>query len=85
MNENRVIAINEEEVTIGRWGIAWQRFVTENHPAEADELQATDRWNELVLEIDREALGMRELLRKQYAKANPHPTTFMEIVKWENT
>ncbi len=25
------------------------------------------------------------LLRRQYAKANPRPTDFMETVKWENT
>ncbi len=85
MNENRVIVADGEEMTIGRWGIAWQRFMTENHPTEAAELQATDRWDEIALEIDREAWNLRELLRKQYAKANPRPTTFMEIVKWENT
>ncbi len=85
MNENRVIAADEEEMTIGRWGTAWQRFMTENHPTEAAELQATDRWNELALEIEREAMDMWELLRKQYAKANPRPTAFMETVKWENT
>ncbi len=85
MNENSVVAANEEEMTIGRWGIAWQRFMIENHPAEATELQATERWSELALELDREAWELRELLRKQYSKANPRPTTFTEIVKWENT
>ncbi len=85
MNENRAIIADEDEMTIGRWGTAWQQFMNENYPTEAVELQATDRWNALALEIDQEAWNLRELLRKQYAKANPRPTTFMEIVKWENT
>ncbi len=81
---NNIIKTADDELEIDHWGIAWQRFMTENHPTEAAELQATDRWIELALEIDREAWSLRELLRKQYSKANPRPTTFMEIVKWEN-
>ena len=74
-----------EELTIGRWGTAWQRFMQENYPAEAEELMNTARWDELALEIDREAYSLWELLRKQYAKENPRPITFMETMKWENT
>lgn len=85
MNENRIILTNEEELTIGRWGKAWQNFMTENYPTETAELQNSERWEKLALEIEREAMSMWELLRKQYAQANPRPTTFTEIVKWENT
>lgn len=74
-----------EELTIGRWGRAWQRFMQENYPTEAAELMNSNRFDELALEIDREAYSLWELLRKQYAKANPRPTTFMETMKWENT
>ena len=77
--------IKEEELTIGRWGTAWQRFMQENYPTEAEKLMNTARWDELALEIDREAYSLWELLRKQYAKANPRPTSFMETMKWENT
>lgn len=35
--------------------------------------------------MEREALELQELLRRQYAKANPRPTTFVEIRKWEHT
>ena len=77
--------IKEEELTIGRWGKAWQRFMQENYPTEAEELKRSNRFDELALEIDREAYSLWELLRKQYAKANPRPTTFMETMKWENT
>ncbi len=76
--------IKEDELTIGRWGIAWQRFMTEKYPDETAELKENNRWDELAHEIDREAYSLWELLRKQYAKSNPRPTTFMEIVKWEN-
>ena len=74
-----------EELTIGRWGRAWQRFMQENYPTEAEELMNSNRFDELALEIDREAYSLWEQLRKQYAKANPRPTSFMETMKWENT
>ena len=84
MNNERKVA-EVEELTIGRWGTAWQRFMQENYPDEAEELMKTARWDELALEIDREAYSLWELLRKQYVKENPRPTTFMERMKWENT
>ena len=77
--------IKEDELTIGRWGRACQQFMTENYPTEATELKGNNRWDELSFEIEREARAMWELLRKQYAKANPQPTTFVETLKWENT
>ena len=84
MNNERKAA-DVEEITIGRWGTAWQRFMHENYPDEAKALMNSNRFDELALEIDREAYSLWELLRKQYAKANPRPTTFMETMKWENT
>ena len=84
MNNERK-AEEVEELTIGRWGTAWKRFMQENYPTESEELMNTARWDELALEIDREAHSLWELLRKQYAKENPRPTTFMETMKWENT
>ena len=84
MNNERKAA-EVEEITIGLWGTAWQRFMQENYPTEAEKLMNSNRWDELALEIDREAYSLWELLRKQYAKANPRPTTFMETMKWENT
>ena len=84
MNNERKAA-EVEEFTIGRWGKAWQKFMQENYPTEAAELMNSNRFDELALEIDREAYSLWELLRKQYAKANPRPTTFMETMKWENT
>ena len=85
MNNERKAVADGEELTIGRWGIAWQRFMQENYPVEAEELMKSNRFDELALEINREAYSLWELLRKQYAKANPRPTTFMETMKWENT
>ena len=82
-NERKAAEV--EEITIGRWGRAWQRFMQENYPDEAEELMNSNCWDELALEIDREAYSLWELLRKQYAKANPRLTTFMETMKWENT
>lgn len=57
----------------------------ENYPNEAEKLMNSNRWDELALEIDREAYSLWELLRKQYAKAYPRPTTFAETMNRENT
>ena len=36
-------AIKKEELTIGRWGTAWQRFMQENYPDEAARLKESNR------------------------------------------
>ena len=43
-------AIKEEELTIGRWGRTWQRFMQENYPVEAAELKGSNRFDELAFE-----------------------------------
>lgn len=84
MNKN-IIKTADDQLEIGRWGEAWQRFMVENYLTETAKLMNTERWYDLTLEIEREALELWELLRRQYAKTNPRPTDFMETVKWENT
>ena len=66
-------------------GKALSARIKEDLAKETAKLKESNRWDELALEIDREAYSLWELLRKQYAKANPRPTTFMETMKWENT
>lgn len=85
MNDTRIVEVESKALEISRWGRAWQRFMAENYPTEAAELRKSNRWDKLAMEIEREAREMWELLRKQYAQANPRPTTFMEMMKWENT
>lgn len=86
MSDNRILATMDDEIGVGRWGHERQRFMTENYPDEAAALQSGERWEQLAIEIEKEAMDLRELLRSQYAKANPRPADdFMEIVKWENT
>lgn len=86
MSDNRILATMDDEIGVGRWGREWQRFMTENYPDEAAALKSGERWEQLAIEIEKEAMDLRELLRSQYAKANPRPADdFMEIVKWENT
>ena len=74
--------MNEE---IGMYGEKWQRFMTENYPEVIPSLQGRMKWELIPRQIDKEAWEYRELLRKQYAKENPRPTTFLEIAQWENT
>ena len=74
--------MNEE---IGLYGERWQKFMTENYPEVIPSLQGRLKWELIPRQIDKEAWEYRELLRKQYAKENPRPTTFVEIAQWENT
>ena len=70
---------------IDRWGKEWQRFMETNYPEEIPLLKGNGRWEVIPRLIDREAWQMWELLRKQYAKKNPRPKTFVEIAAWEKT
>lgn len=74
--------MNEE---IGMYGERWQKFMTENYPEVIPSLQGRLKWELIPRQIDKEAWEYRELLRKQYAKENPRPKTFLEIAQWENT
>lgn len=70
---------------IGMYGERWQRFMTENYPEVIPSLQGRLKWELIPRQVDKEAWEYRQLLRKQYAKKNPRPTTFLEIAQWENT
>ena len=44
MNDNIIETMNDE-LEIGRWGEAWQRFMREDYPTESAELMNTERWD----------------------------------------
>ena len=48
-------------------------------------MQGRLKWELIPRQVDKEAWEYRTLLRKQYEKQNPRPTTFNELVVWENT
>jgi len=50
-----------------------------DYPEVIPSLQGWLKWELIPRRIDRKAWSMWELLRKQYAKKNPRPKTFMEI------
>ena len=70
---------------IGQYGEKWRQYMRENHPEVIPSLEGRLKWELIPRQIDKEAWEYRELLRKQYAKENPRPTTFAEIAEWENT
>lgn len=70
---------------IGQYGEKWRKFMTENYPEVIPSLQGRLKWELIPRRVDKEAWEYRELLRKQYAKENPRPKTFVEIAQWENT
>ena len=84
------LGLTEEEQAlmdedIGKYGEKWREFMTEFHPEVIPSLQGRLLWDLIPRQVDKEALEYRELLRKQYAKENPRPTTFNELIVWENT
>ena len=70
---------------IGKYGEKWREYMAEFHPEVIPSLQGRLKWELIPRQVDKEAMEYRELLRKQYAKENPRPTTFSELVAWENT
>ena len=59
--------------------------MTKFYPEVIPSLQGRLLWELIPRQVDKEALEYRSLLRKRYAKQNPRPTTFNELIVWENT
>ena len=84
------LGLTEEEQAlmneaIGKYGEKWREYMEEFHPEVIPSLQGRLKWELIPRQVDKEAFEYRTLLRKQYAKENPRPTTFNELVVWENT
>ena len=70
---------------IGRYGEKWREYMEEFYPEVIPSLQGRLKWELIPRQVDKEAFEYRTLLRKQYEKQNLRPTTFNELVVWENT
>ena len=70
---------------IGRYGEKWREYMEDFYPEVIPSLQGRLKWELIPRQVDKEAFEYRMLLRKQYEKQNPRPTTFSELVVWENT
>ena len=70
---------------IGQYGEKWRKFMMENHPEVIPSLEGRLKWELIPRQVDKEAMEYRTLLREQYAKENPRPTTFSELLVWEKT
>ena len=65
---------------IGRYGEKWREYMEEFYPEVIPSLQGRLKWELIPRQVDKEAFEYRTLLRKQYEKQNPRPTTFNELV-----
>lgn len=84
------LGLTEEEQAlmsedIGKYGSRWREYMEEFHPEVIPSLQGRLKWELIPRQVDKEAFEYRMLLRKQYEKQNPRPTTFNELIVWENT
>ena len=82
LTEEEQALMNED---IGQYGERWREYMTEFYPEVLPSLQGRLLWELIPRQVDKEALEYRAQLRRQYAKQNPRPTTFNELVVWENT
>lgn len=81
---NGVFSDKTEKAEIGYYGRKWQEFMEENYPNEILTMGLNSlTFGEMALAIDKEANELYNLLDKQYCQANPRPTTFLGIAKWE--
>ena len=70
---------------IGKYGEKWREYMEEFYPEVIPSLQGRLKWDLIPRQVDNEAFEYRKLLRRQYEKQNPRPTTFKELIVWENT
>ena len=70
---------------IGKYGSRWREYMEEFYPEVIPSLQGRLKWELIPRQVDKEAFEYRMLLRRQYEKQNPRPTTFNELIVWENT
>ena len=82
LTEEEQALMNED---IGKYGEKWREFMTEFYPEVIPSLQGRLKWELIPRQVDKEAFEYMALLRKQYEKQNSRPTTFNELVVWENT
>lgn len=74
-----------EEEPIGSYGTAWIQWMQDNHKKKVREMKAKGIFLTVARSVDESAWDYRNLLDRQYEKANPRPETFEEIVSWERT
>jgi hypothetical protein len=74
-----------EEKPIGAYGMKWIEWIRANHPHLVNRMKLKHNFLTVARSVDAAAWEYRELLDKQYAKANPRPFGFEKIVEWEKT
>jgi hypothetical protein len=74
-----------DEEPIGTYGMKWIEWIKANHPHLVNRMKLKHTFLTVARSVDKAAWEYRELLDKQYAKANPRPSGFERIVEWEET
>lgn len=77
--------MNQETEQIGYYAQAWMRFMEENHPELADEMQQQGTFEDVARSVNRSACDYSDLLRQQYAQQNPPPDNPEAYRSWKYT
>jgi len=73
------------KIDIGTYGTAWLEWMEDSHPKLVREMQKKQTLYAVAQSVDDSAWEYRELLDNQYAKSNPRPKEYEEVVAWERT
>lgn len=71
--------------TIGYYGQAWMRFMEENHPKLAAQMQKRGSFEAVARSVNQNACDYWDLLNRQYAQQNPPPNDPEAYRAWKYT
>lgn len=72
-----------DEEPIGIMGLKWIDFMEEHYPHYVTVMRFEHKFLTVARSVDKRAEKYRDLLEKQFEKANPRPADFNQILSWE--
>jgi len=83
MTYKQLSLVNEE--IVGTYGTAWLNWMESNHKRLFRELKSKRVLFAIARSVDKSAWEYRKILDRDYAKLNPRPVKYEDVVKWERT
>jgi len=74
-----------EAAEIGTYGAAWIDWMQTHHKKLVREMKSKNTFLAVAMSVDKSAWEYRAILDRDYAKMNPRPTKYEDVVKWERT
>ena len=72
-------------IDLGKWGLMWAEWMTENHLVRAVELMQAGTFDEVAIQVNKETLEFLDTLEQNWREKYPRPTNgnYLELVRYE--